>query len=614
LFEVVLQQNLGEAIPLPHLMFQLYRIPNRKFRKVAEAIESATLKGYTSIWNKKWKNVPFDAVMVLNKPPVNYAIVIRFVSGTQLIRKEVVSKFANDARKVGAQIGLIFSEAGFLDECSQVYDETGLVRLFELETVNRVGEQELKKVFELILNEYNFRFRTLNGTEFLIPDEPGVLKSFLQQAKILGPTSVISPESLLLRERENVYRNASAIHQQHHIDLPAGSVFLHPNTLEQTPVIQFAYDYGLFLAAEMEEPPTNSPYIIDKIFGEELQKRNPNVSPAATGEYQTDIRPLTYYYNPNLLFSYYCEEVSKEFALLVLIESTQNGGFFQARIRFRLASAMSQLVEITTEEEITRLSVLYERFLVSNRNLTGRFEAFIKSLEHVECIDLLELTQKQQDANKADYFLHGRQVICEQKSLVSDRTFKAEEILNTYKHRPEWPIFFGRNSSARILERFPDKDEINQKLLDAVSKRIEDDIKLANRQLRSTKETFELPKAAGLVVILNELVFSLKPNVIAFRVRKALQKKTREGKPRFPDISAVLVIHTAHRITIHDQLDALPILSIKNEYASQPIEQSIVTELVKEWSHFEGIPILEADLMPDNIRFRNNKDERARKK
>lgn len=112
-----------------------------------------------------------------------------------------------------------------------------------------------------------------------------------------------------------------------------------------------------------------------------------------------------------------------------------------------------------------------------------------------ESIDDLTLTREQQRANKADYFFEGRSIIGELKTLYSDTAPKVEAILAPHKERPEWPIFFGQQELQKILRHLPDRDEVNAKIIQAITDSIERVVEKANRQIRATKETFGLPGA-----------------------------------------------------------------------------------------------------------------------
>src|SRR5262249_46386303 len=161
----------------------------------------------------------------------------------------------------------------------------------------------------------------------------------------------------------------------------------------------------------------DDPYLMKAWAKAELARRNQNadVNLIRSG-FDTVLEAEKYYYNPRLQFSYYCEKSSKQQVTMVLIESIQKGHLIQAKFRASTNTA-KYYVEVVEPEELERLRSMYDRFLLSDKNLEGRFKAFLDSLEDAENIDQLVLTKAQSEAQRADYFLNNRAIICELKAL-----------------------------------------------------------------------------------------------------------------------------------------------------------------------------------------------------
>ncbi len=209
-------------------------------------------------------------------------------------------------------------------------------------------------------------------------------------------------------------------------------------------------------------------------------------------------------------------------------------------------------------------------------------------------IDALHLTKAQSESQKADYFLDHRKIICELKALYSDSSSKVEKILSAYRERPEFPLFFGKWELEKILKAFPDneKDEINKKIFTAVTDTVEGIVEKANRQIRSTKASFGMNDALGLLIIFNDNVEIYTPDTVARRVRLALGKRMQNGDKRFDQIAAVLIINTAHYFQSSPDLKLLPIVTIVDE--QNPIAD-YVKLLLKKWAEFDGQPLLEGN-------------------
>jgi hypothetical protein len=598
-------------------MFGLKSRKWKRFKKLADAIDLATVDGHTVSWSKEINGIDLDASIHIDKPPCNYLIAVRILESVKPVRLDEARRFAKEIHSVNATIGILVASSVFEEECTEIYKESESIRLVTGESIAQNSIEVLRGLFGLVLNLWDFRFLLLDNTILLLPNEPGIVKSFLQDSLIEANGASTSIEALIATVQNETYKLASGLRKEFSYDLPDGTVFVHPNTLQRTPILKFFFSFQVVTASESESPNgfQKGPYIIDDIIEAELLKRNPkaNVHDLKTG-FSTVLKPGRYYFNPNLVFSYYCEEVKNESAILVLVESRQTDKLIQARVELSTAEA-KQFVEISDEAEITRLSQLYEKYAISDRNLTGRFKAFLNQLDGAESIDDLQLTKDQESAKKADYFLNNRTIVCELKSLETDGAHKIDKALAPYQNREEWPLIFGRVKVDlhRLLKNFPEKEEIHLKAINAVSDSLEGIVESANRQIRETKRSFALPESIGFLIILNDLVYSLEPNLIMYRMQKLLAKRTKDGAARFPHISAVLVIHTAHAIAISPHLDGFPILSIKNESAICEIEDTEVSKVIKSWCEFDNLPLIDSGKDAMKGDFRRFIDERAKK-
>jgi hypothetical protein len=575
----------------------------KKFEKLAAAIRVAEQRGAAVKWDSRIADQRFNAILRSVYENQEYVIVVETIGDITPVTAARVKSFARKVDAAGAHIGILVSAADYLQDAFELTAEHS-VALLNLETVNEESEQKLADIFKLALHFYSFRFLVAGRSEEIaIPEEPAVLRSLMRQIQIKGPSIDTFPEQLLKDARDEVTRSAIARPQRYEMALPQGTMLIHPNTKAETPIRAFAFTYRLIPEAELLSPEAHhnqDPYGVEASLKEELLKRNPSADPTKIDAgFDTILRPKRYYYNPQLQFSYYCEEVKKGQAKIVLVESYQNDGLLQAR-GIISRPLYNQFVEITEKSEIERLSKLYDTFSVSYKNLEGRFKVFLRDLEGAECIDDLPLTPEQQKANKdepskADYFFDNRKVIGELKALYTDATTKVEAILAPYRKTPEWPIFFGEQDLQKILRQLPDGARLGARIIDAITDSIEGVVEKANRQIRTTKETFGLPDAGGLLIILNDAVDILSPDLVTRRVRKALNKRTADGGPRFPHVSAVLLIGGAHYTQMTPSLKAMPILLLPNTVPEAERVDEFVSVLNKKWSAFEGRPLIDLD-------------------
>jgi hypothetical protein len=180
---------------------------------------------------------------------------------------------------------------------------------------------------------------------------------------------------------------------------------------------------------------------------------------------------------------------------------------------------------------------------IPDKPLAERFSDFLNSREDVENIDALPL---QRNPSKADYFAEKRGVIIELKSLETDTEHRIEEILKPHRSRPEFPDFFGGWDLRQVLLYLPDGEEIGHLIAKVVTDSIERLFRKANSQIRSTKYVFGLPDATGLLILLNQHIDVLSPNLIIYRLRKAAGKRHPDGALQFTEIQHVMLISEAH--------------------------------------------------------------------
>jgi hypothetical protein len=467
--------------------------------------------------------------------------------------------------------------------------------LLPYDVITSLSSDYWTDIIKPAVNVYGFRFRSEQlQPDLAIPEEPALLAYMMSEMRIVGNAIDTTPEELVERNHRHCALTATSVPQTCSIPLPERTFLVHPNTNAKTPITSFLFKYRLVPVAQLinKESVHEDHYLLGTSLQDELAKRNSDVDPnQMQSGFSTTFRFGKYYYNPRLQFSYYCESAKKGTAKLVLLESYQGAQLVQARFKVDTASA-KKYVEITNSEEVVRLAKLYETFKISDKNLEGRFTEFVRTIENAECIDDLDLTPEQEKTKRADFFFNRRAIISEFKSLQTDTSAKIATILEPYRDSPEWPMLYGEQELQRVLSFLPNGKEINTQIAIAVTDSIESVIESANRQIRSTKNSFGLPNAGGLLVIFNEDVAVLAPDVVAFRVRKTLRKKTQSGDVRYPHVNTVIVINTGHYSQLTPQLKGIPILIIPSALPDPNGVEAFANSLLPQWSTFDRQPLL----------------------
>jgi hypothetical protein len=228
-----------------------------------------------------------------------------------------------------------------------------------------------------------------------------------------------------------------------------------------------------------------------------------------------------------------------------------------------------------------------------SENLESRLIRFLGSRKGSETIDSLSMTREQERAEKADFFLSRRTVVCELKSLKTDTSGKIESLLEPLLNSPDAPAFYGSWPIEKILKHFPDGEQLRRKMFEKMTTAIEDLFENANRQIRTTKTSFGLHSAEGALVLANDFLSIHTPETLGHRVSQLMTKKTRDGAIRYPHVNAVWIISEMHFVEVAHGVKALPAITVQRDGESQAF--NLLQTLQKEWAEFNGIPILEMD-------------------
>lgn len=238
------------------------------------------------------------------------------------------------------------------------------------------------------------------------------------------------------------------------------------------------------------------------------------------------------------------------------------------------------------------------------KSIEERFFRFVAGYPRAELVDSLALTDSQRRSKKVDVFFDDRQLLAEVKSLEADVGPKIDRVLEPYRDRPDFPLFFGKWPIDEILKRLPEGEQLRQKLYEKISDRVAEIVADANAQVRVTKESFDLPSAHGLLIILNDSVAVLDPRVVAHRVAQTLSKRKPTGDLRYDEIGGVWILGEIHRIQLSPQLQGIPAVIMAHPVKPDDVVMQFLSDVQKPWATFAGLPLVE---VPDgsfaNLKF-----------
>ena len=180
-------------------------------------------------------------------------------------------------------------------------------------------------------------------------------------------------------------------------------------------------------------------------------------------------------------------------------------------------------------------------------SLDQKFKEFVLSIPSIEDIDSLPKSDIDHNKKKADYLGMGRKIIFEQKSITKDQADKIQSIVEQYSHLDEYPVFYGKRDLDLALENLPGNEKIKSEILSKITKLIESYLRQADKQIASTKQQLGLNESSGALLILNERVKVLSPEIISYTIQKRLREETM-GDLRFRNIDHVIYISETHHI------------------------------------------------------------------
>jgi hypothetical protein len=224
-------------------------------------------------------------------------------------------------------------------------------------------------------------------------------------------------------------------------------------------------------------------------------------------------------------------------------------------------------------------------------NLKQRFERFMSGLDGAECIDDLLKQSDMPGRQRADYLAFNRNVIIEQKSLEIDLDAKIQPLVIDFFNTRGivHPDKISFRSFVETISRYADTGGLKQRLLQMVTRNIDDILAKADKQTRDTRELFGIPKAVGIVVILNDNVQLIEPDFVAEKAFTMLRKLSTTGETlRYPNNHVVISISEAHRLPSKNA-EKIPTETLFSDAANQRRLCTLYSNiLMRRWAAFNG--------------------------
>jgi len=224
-------------------------------------------------------------------------------------------------------------------------------------------------------------------------------------------------------------------------------------------------------------------------------------------------------------------------------------------------------------------------------SLEKRVMEFLGRQPGAENIDRLPLTPAQRASEKADFLLEQRSIVCEVKALQTDTKEKIDRILEPVLQRPDAPVFYGEWEMEKVLKNLADGEAIRRKVFEATTSAVWNLFRKANEQIKTTKSTFGVPAAGGVLVLANDLVPILSPQVLVARVNELLGRKEPDGRISYPEVEAVWILAETHVVDIGQGQESVAAITIHREDDSAAVR--CLDALQRPWAVAHGMPFVE---------------------
>jgi hypothetical protein len=238
------------------------------------------------------------------------------------------------------------------------------------------------------------------------------------------------------------------------------------------------------------------------------------------------------------------------------------------------------------------------------KTLESRFIKFASSLDGFEAIDDLTAIPGGQTHQIADFFAESRTFIIEVKTVESQQHEKYQAFIDALIRERGYPKVYGSVHGGDVLMCYSDHEQLFSRMREMSKTHMESLFRSANRQIKHTKEAFELPNAMGVVIFLNETENFYSPYNVAVVTKALLEKRLQNSNRRFPSIDGFCGLIESHRnseiITATQPIVTMVPTKAVNPRA--PEIQEFLNKLIQLWSQSNNSPLVEPINKAESIR------------
>jgi len=226
--------------------------------------------------------------------------------------------------------------------------------------------------------------------------------------------------------------------------------------------------------------------------------------------------------------------------------------------------------------------------------LEERFLQFCSQYPGAERIDPLITSEHRATKLKfADFFFENRTIICEVKTLKKQTTEKLVAFMAEHGVHPH-TLGIGEHDMREVFGRLPDGEHLFRKATDLITTPVADGFDEAQRQIRDTKQLFDVPNADGLLIILNEIVELAAQNMIGDRLKQRVKKNNADGLPYHRDVTRVFVVVAVNHLETSTGAQYVNMTLSNSRVSESHGVTAFVERLAAAWSENCGVSLTKA--------------------
>lgn len=199
----------------------------------------------------------------------------------------------------------------------------------------------------------------------------------------------------------------------------------------------------------------------------------------------------------------------------------------------------------------------------------------------------------------ADFILDSGNFIVEMKTVKESTGInRIQEKGRELQGRPEVPYIYGGVPFKDLIKNYTDKEQMNLSLTNKIGRKVEDYVRDADKQIKSTKDIHILPGACGVLLLINELDPVLSPSVVTHRISKCFNRKNRHVF-HYQNIHCSIIIDLSSH-AIKNGMKAYPVAFLHNDimYKGDIRTFNYFSPLLKSFFEAQGL-IYRSDIRVD---------------